>query len=483
VARDVEINVVAHDRTAVATASAGKNFDRLRKKVNDVDKDGSKMGRALSVGFGKSLTSLPSQLGAAVASAGIAGVVAAAAIAPLIGATLVAGILLGLGGGFLVAGIIGAMRDPGVKSAASELGTTIKSTFSKATESFIGPVKQSMGLISGFLKNNAGEIKGLFDTIAPAVVPLTRAFLGLAKNALPGIKTALQAAMPFILQIAEKAPALGTAIGKFFTTIAANGPTASKLFGQILDALIVIIPVIAKIIGWITTFYSTMLSVWSAVIGVVRAGVTGVIASYVSFRESLSSIWASIRATISGAMAAIRGVISAGVASAIAVFLRIRQIVSVVSSAFSAARSAAASRIGALISLVASIPGRVRGAVGSLGGILVGAGRSLVQGLINGINAMLGRVRAAASSVRNAVSGLAGLLPFGGGDGGFQFNFGASPAFAASGGGTRRTEAPRQPLTVDNRVYLGNELLDARVKTIVRDELDTRAHRASVGRR
>lgn len=485
-ARDVDINVIAHDRTAGATKSAERNFERLNRKVKDTEKSGSKFGTVMKAGFGKSLAGLPMVLAGAITSAGVAGVAAAAAIAPLIGATLIAGILLGLGGGILVAGIIGAMRDPGVKAAASDLGKTVKDTFRKSTESFIGPVKQSFTLIDGFLKGNANNIKSLFDTIAPAVVPLTRGFLQLAQNALPGIKTALQAAMPFLLQLAEKMPALGTAVGKFFQIIAANGPTAGKLFGQIIDIVIKLIPVIAQIIVWIMKFYSTMLSVWTAIIGVVRTGVSNFLASFNAFKASASaiwnSVWSTIRAIVMGGVNAVRAVVSAGVSAVMGAINRIRAIVGIVSSAFNAARSAAASRISALIGVVRSIPGRVRGAVGSLGGILVGAGRSLVQGLINGINAMLGRVRAAASAVRNAASSVIGSI-FAGGDGGFQMAFASGPALMAGGGGTHRTEPPRQTTTVENKVYLGNELLDARIRTVIRDELDTRAHRASVGRR
>lgn len=486
-ARDVDINVVAHDRTAGATKSAEKNFERLKKKVDETGKSGSKFGTVMKAGFGKSLAGLPMILAGAITSAGVAGIAAAVAVGPLIGSALIAGILLALGGGFLVAGIIGAMRDPGVKNAASDLGKTVKDTFRKSTESFIGPVKQSFTLIDNFLKGNAANIKGLFDTIAPAVVPLTRGFLQLAQNALPGIKTALQAAMPFLLQLAEKMPALGTAVGKFFTIIAANGPTAAKLFGQIIDIVIKLIPVIAQIIVWVMKFYSTMLSVWTSIIGTVRAGVSGIIASFNSFRASAGAIWNSvwnfIKGIVRGGVNAVRGIISAGVGAIMGAIGRIRAIVGIVSSAFNAARSAAASRISALIGVVRSIPGRVRGAVGSLGGILVGAGRSLVQGLINGINAMLGRVRAAASAVRSAAASVVGGL-FSGGDGGFQMAFASGPSLmAGSGSGTHRTEPPRQPVTVNNSVYLGNEKLDAHTRTIVRDELDRRAHRASVGRR
>lgn len=444
-ARDVDVNIVAHDKTRGATDSAGRNFDKLNKKVQSVGTEGGSMGDRIKRTFASSLSSLPGVLAGAVTSAGTAGIVAAVAVGPLIGAALVAGILLGLAGGVLAVGIITALRDPGVKTAASELGTTIKTTLTNATKSFIGPMKQAFGLVQTAIAGNADEIKKMFDTIAPVIVPLTRAFIQLAINALPGIQKGLEAAVPIILKIAEKAPAMGTAISRFFTIVAQYGPMAADLIGKIMDAISFLLPWIARLIGWITSFYSTAIRVWGSVFRLIRTGVSNTIASFNAFRAAIGRVLGQ----------------------------------------FNALRAGVQSRISAVLGIIRSLPGRIRSALGSLGGILVGAGRALVQGLINGINAMLGRVRAAVSSIKNAVSGIGSAIGglFSGNDGGFQMAFAGGPSSFAAGEGRGRTEAPRQPITVDSRVYLGNELLDARVRTIVGNELDRQAYRARVGRR
>lgn len=436
-ARDVSYDIVSHDKSDRGLRSAERGLDRLKKKADETSGIGDKIGKTLTRTFGSSISSLPSQLASGVSSAGYAGVAAMAAVAPLIGATLVSGILLALGGGVIVAGIIGAMQDPGVKSAASELGSTIKSTFTKATAGFAGPLKQSFGLIQTAIQGNADEIKKMFDTMAPVIVPLTRAFIQMAVNALPGIVKGLQASVPIFLKIAEKAPQIGTAISKFFTIIAKYSPQAVSLLGGLLDALAWLIPAIATVIGWITRFYSTAIRVWSGII---------------SWARRAGSMMASF--------------VSGGVRAAI--------------GAFNSFRAGATSRINAVLGVIRSIPGRIRSALGGLGGLLVGAGRALIQGLINGIQAMLGRVRSAISSVKNAVAGARNLLPFSAGSS-FQMAFASGPSFAAGNGGAR-TEAPRE-ITLDNRVYLGNELLDTRTRRIVRDEMNTQAYRARVGRR
>lgn len=434
-ARNVEIDVIANDKTASAIRGASKNFDGLRKKVRETSDEGSSMGRKLASGFGSALTSLPGMLVSVIGTAGTAGVAAAVAVGPLIGAALVAGILGALSVGLIGIGFLIVKSNPRIQKAMESTKKVIGNTLKDAAAPLIPEFEKAITFIGTAFKGAGPQLKEMFTAVKPLIMPLTQAFTELAKNALPGVITGLKASVPIILKIAEKAPAMGTAISKFFTIIAQYGPQAADLIGRVMDAITWLIPVIARVIGWITSFYSTMINAWRSIINAVRTGVSNASASFNAF--------------IAAAGRAKDGVVS---------------------------------RFNSLVAVVRSIPGRIRSALGNLGGLLVAAGRALIQGLINGINAMLGRVRSAIASVKSAVSGLGGILPFGGAPGGFQFAFAGGPGFAA-GTGFGRTEPPRPITNVDVAVQIDGQSLDARTRTIVRGELNAQAHRARVGRR
>lgn len=375
---EVEIHVTAKDDTKSTFAKIAESAKALKAKIKvevDTDKDSfkgilTKFTTKLADSASGIVSSIQSTLGPIIGPALVA------VIVPLIAGAMAAAIPLALGGGILVAGIIGAFQDPGVAKAGQELGNTLKSSFSKATESFIGPLKRSFDMIDRFVQGNTENFKKMFDTIAPLVEPLVRGFLRLAEEAMPGIQKGLEAAAPLFLTLAEKLPELGEALGEFFGAFSDQETmdAANDILTEIIDTIILFIHILGPALSWLARFGAKMRDAF-------YDGLDAVLTFKDGASDAISGFIGWVRNAVNRVGSAVSGMIAA-----------FRRLPAGIRSGINSAISAAMGALGNLRS-------RVIGFFGSAGSWLYSAGRRIVQGIANGVRSMGGAIMSAVRSV------------------------------------------------------------------------------------
>lgn len=255
-------------------------LSKLRKAVGeikvdvDVDVDRGRLrrlGANISRGLGAAMyagSEVASGLSEAMAAAGpkvkaaaiTVAVGAAAAMAPVLGAALVSGVLLAVGGGALAAGIAAAARSGPVKAAFATFGDEAKAVFAQFGKAFEGPLVRAAGTFRTALKGMAPELSALGRSVAPIVDQLAPALAQMAREALPGIRIAVEASKPFFTELARQLPMIGRAISIFFAEMSKGGPGALQFFADFLTATAYAIAGIGKLIGWLSRMYSSLRS-------------------------------------------------------------------------------------------------------------------------------------------------------------------------------------------------------------------------------
>lgn len=171
------------------------------------------------------------------AQAGLAASLGAAVVlaTPVIASAVNAAVITGVGLGGLAAGIALAARDEGVKSAFAELGTEAMKGLTEAAAPFKDQLKIVAQIFREGLADIAPDLSAMFADLATTVAPLARGLVGLAKEALPGIRRAAAAAVPMLEMLANELPDIGAAMSSFFDSIAEGAPGAIAFMKVFLD--------------------------------------------------------------------------------------------------------------------------------------------------------------------------------------------------------------------------------------------------------
>ncbi len=116
-ARDVEFNVTASDRTGSALAAAERRFQDTGRRISQQqERDNAKTTKGLIEAAKKASPGIIGSLSTAFSTGGKAGgpaiVAALAATAPVIGALISGALLRGAGVGRVIGGVVLAARDP-----------------------------------------------------------------------------------------------------------------------------------------------------------------------------------------------------------------------------------------------------------------------------------------------------------------------------------------------------------------------------------
>jgi hypothetical protein len=260
-ARDVEVDIVANDKTRRGVDSAARNFDGLDRDVKRASKDrtkqikkdtdksrsiftslfgalidqGQKSGMlaagATIDGFGSAFKALPAEVKVGVAGALLAGATLAT---PGIIATMDAAILAGVGGGGLAIGIALAMKDPAVAAAYNNLGQRITTRLQTSVAPFKSELIDSADIFEKSFTNVAPAIDRIFGRLAPMVSSLAAGLGKGIENVMPGLERAVQASLPLLRELAAELPHIGELVGELFGAIADGGPGAALAFKLIL---------------------------------------------------------------------------------------------------------------------------------------------------------------------------------------------------------------------------------------------------------
>jgi hypothetical protein len=194
--------------------SALDELGRLRKRIGDVGDDGATGFFAkFSQRLGPLVASLPLSPPMLVAVGG-----AAAAAAPVLASALAGGVLIGVGGGVIAAGLKIAAKDPAVQEAGIIAGKEFSQGLSEAAAPFKDEIISALGVARAEFRQLRPEIDGLFADAAPHVRTLVQSLASMGRTLLPGIRDAVREMGPLI------------------DVLAVHGPRAAALFSDALSA-------------------------------------------------------------------------------------------------------------------------------------------------------------------------------------------------------------------------------------------------------
>ena len=261
-ARDVEVDIVANDKTKRGTDSAGRNFDDLDRRVKRSSKDrntqlkrdtdksvsifkslfgslidqGQKSGMlaadATIDGFGSAFKALPPEVKLGVAASVLAGATAAT---PAIVAVVNAAVLTGLGAGGLAAGIMLAAKDPAVAAEYTNLGHRISAGLQQeVVPPFRAELLKAAPVFGDAFEGQRPRLNRIATSLATTITPLTEGLVKGVERMAPGLERAFMASLPLLRELAAELPQIGALVGELFGAIADGGPGAALAFKFIL---------------------------------------------------------------------------------------------------------------------------------------------------------------------------------------------------------------------------------------------------------
>lgn len=262
-ARDVEFNVTASDKTGTALAAAEAKFKASQERIRRESKKTGKgvgddlLGGADRAGKGMLSRLLPqfSELGASGGQLLGAGLAAAA---PLIGATISAAIIGGAGVGGVLGGVALAARDPRVKAAGTQLGKTLLDDLTKDASSFVEPVLDSIAKIEARFGQMNGRIKSIFDHSAGFLGPLVDAAADGVDGILRGFDALVRRGKPVMDALGNSITIIGDSIGDALEVISGDSQDAAKGLETLAGAIGGAIKIGGYLIRGLTELYGVI---------------------------------------------------------------------------------------------------------------------------------------------------------------------------------------------------------------------------------
>lgn len=280
-ARDVEFNITASDRTGTALAAAERKFAATQDRIDQINKKHTKdrdeewfksaarIGRNLEEVFGKTAPKLVQTLAGQLATLGEASgpigagitaglAVAAAAAAPAVGATISAAVIGGVAGGGVIGGVLLAVKDPRVQQAGKRLGAGLMASLQEDASGFIGPVLNSISKIEDrFIRLN-GRIKNIFSGASGFLDPLVDGALNGVTLIILGVEKLVSRAGPVMDALGRSFEIIGAAIGEALDMVSQNSDDAASALEAVAHVIAGLIIVTAGIIRGLTKLYGVM---------------------------------------------------------------------------------------------------------------------------------------------------------------------------------------------------------------------------------
>lgn len=210
----------------------------------------SRVGGPVSAALSNVFGTLPPQAQAAIGGSIVAAVAAAA---PAIGAAVSGAVLAGVGSGAVAVGVAAAFQDARLKGAAQDFGAELKVMFGEIGQDFAGDTIAALRSV-----RTAVRSLGLREAFAPAagyIQPLTEGLTGLARNVMPGLKTAIAAAEKPIAAIAAGLPRLGTAVGSLLEMFARHAEAGATALTMLFDVIVAGVKVVEMQIDALATMF------------------------------------------------------------------------------------------------------------------------------------------------------------------------------------------------------------------------------------
>lgn len=309
-ARDVEFNVTASDKTGTALAGAEAKFkatqDRITRESDKASSSLTKMGAAGAQAVSKMRRELQvaendlKGLALAYANAGSAaerlditkqirkqkseisglkgaiksiegdvveaattsgralGMTVGATAAPFLAATLSAAIIGAAGIGGVIGGALLAARDPRVKSAGTELTKNLLGQLERDAAPFVDPLLKTIATVEIRFGQMNTRIKSIFSTSSGFLDPLVDGLLDGVDGILRGIDALVSKAQPVIEGIGKTFDRVGNATGDAFEIISGGSEEAADALDDLSRTIEFIVVSSAYAIRALTELYGAI---------------------------------------------------------------------------------------------------------------------------------------------------------------------------------------------------------------------------------
>lgn len=232
-------------------------FDRFKAKIgideggflsgfkSTSDKAGDELTESLRTGVTSVFSGDIVSTAIKTALIGALGVGAFSFVGPALGSA----IGLAFGGGAIGAGVIAALKDPGIQTAITGLKGKISSAFTGFGDLFRGPVFLFLSRIPEAFKPLQPMISQIAHDLAPVATALSDGVIGFLQNVLPSIGRAVDKSGPLIQTLADNLPGIGDAIGRLIDNISSHPKETAEFFNGLLDG----IQLLLKFLGVLVT--------------------------------------------------------------------------------------------------------------------------------------------------------------------------------------------------------------------------------------
>lgn len=226
-ARDVEVNVTASDKTGPGLKSAERSFAQTQKRLAKQQDDAKeKFGKSLGTTLNNIAPQLTKRLVSALDAAGEAagpllgaGIIAAT---PLIAATVSAAIAAGVAVGVAGIGVALVAQDARVQAAGKQLGAHLMDSLRQDAAPFIAPVLDGIDRIRAAFDNANGRIKNIFQNASKFVTPLVEGATRGIDGIISGVDRLVAKSGPVIDALGQALGDLGQSFGDFLGNIDAE---------------------------------------------------------------------------------------------------------------------------------------------------------------------------------------------------------------------------------------------------------------------
>lgn len=247
--------------------------------LGELNKFGSKAGDELGDGAKTGFTSVFSgDIVSTIIKGGLV-TLTAGVLAPLIAPALGTALSLGLGGGAIGAGVISALKDPGIQQAIGGIKTGLSDAFGSFGNYFKGPVLAFLNQLPGVIKPLQPMLDQIGADLSPVAENLSQGVIGFLQNVLPSIGRAIDKSGPVIDVLASKLPGIGDAIGKLLDHISDGAPEAANFFGLVLDVIERTIQAVGFLVGAFYNMYSIVRQISAGIVNVIGDAIIGLLES------------------------------------------------------------------------------------------------------------------------------------------------------------------------------------------------------------
>lgn len=253
-ARDVDLAIVGHDQTGAATRSAGANFDKLKRKADEIGDETERMasrGKRSVNDVAASFVKGATRIRAAGPYVVVALIAAAIMALPTVATVAGMGIVAGLGGGIAAIGLIFAAKSAEVKASFSALKTHV-----------VGRLTEMSAVFKPTLLGISDQMRTTFDSFQPTIqkafaklAPVIEQFSGDFFSSLEQLKPAFDPIVDAFTKLAEsvgpKLPGLMARIAGAITEISNALAANPEAIGSVIDGLGKLITALGKVIAWL----------------------------------------------------------------------------------------------------------------------------------------------------------------------------------------------------------------------------------------